>query len=196
MASSLGRLKADAQVPVSWCADRRMELLGIRPALTCETLHDRRSLYSTEAFGMPTWNVRHKSSKALMLIDVVNHFEFPDGKRILRNALPLAPRLARLKARARRANIPVIYVNDSFGQWRSDAAKLLAYCLRTHSAGGGRSLRSSSPIPRIIAFSSPCTRPFTRLHLNFCFVMSEPARSLSRDLQRTAVSSAPHTKRT
>jgi nicotinamidase-related amidase len=90
---------------------------------------------SIEAFGMPNRNVGDSSSKGLMLIDVVNHFEFPDGKRILRNALPIAPRLARLKARARRANIPVIYVNDNFGQWRSDAAKLLAYCLRAHSAG-------------------------------------------------------------
>jgi nicotinamidase-related amidase len=84
---------------------------------------------------MPNSNVRHKSPQALLLIDVVNHFEFPDGRRVLRNALPIAPALAHLKARARRANIPVIYVNDNFGQWRSDAAKLLAYCLRAQCAG-------------------------------------------------------------
>lgn len=80
-------------------------------------------------------NVRDKSPQALLLIDVVNHFQFPDGARILRNALPMAPRLARLKARARHARIPVIYVNDNFGQWRSDAAKLLTYCLRPQCAG-------------------------------------------------------------
>jgi nicotinamidase-related amidase len=84
---------------------------------------------------MPNSNVRHKSAQALLLIDVVNHFEFPDGRRVLRNALPITPALAHLKARARRANIPVIYVNDNFGQWRSDAAKLLAYCLRAQCAG-------------------------------------------------------------
>ena len=76
-----------------------------------------------------------KSSQALLLVDVVNHFEFPDGDKILKNALPLASRLAKLKARARRAGIPSIYVNDNFGEWHSDAAKLLAYCLRAGCPG-------------------------------------------------------------
>jgi nicotinamidase-related amidase len=82
-----------------------------------------------------TNHIRHKSKQVLLLIDVVNHFEFPDGKKILRNALKIAPSLARLKARARRAGIPVIYVNDNFGQWQSDASKLLAYCLAEQCAG-------------------------------------------------------------
>ena len=47
-----------------------------------------------------------------MMIDVINHFEFEDGEQILRQAAPIAPKLARLKQRARRAPIPVIYVND------------------------------------------------------------------------------------
>src|SRR6185437_4734782 len=80
-------------------------------------------------------DIRHQSDRALLLIDVVNHFEFPDGNRILRKALKIAPRLTSLKDRARRAHIPGIYVNDNFGQWRSDAARLLAYCLRAQSAG-------------------------------------------------------------
>ena len=84
---------------------------------------------------MPDTLARHKSPAALILVDVINHFEFPDGKRILRQALPIAPRLARLKERARKAGIPCIYVNDNFGQWRSDAAKLVTYCLRPESAG-------------------------------------------------------------
>jgi hypothetical protein len=84
---------------------------------------------------MPDTLARHKSPAALILVDVINHFEFPDGQRILRHALPIAPRLTRLKARARKAGIPCIYVNDNFGQWRSDAAKLVAYCLRPESAG-------------------------------------------------------------
>jgi hypothetical protein len=35
-----------------------------------------------------TNSTRHRSSVALILIDVINHFEFPDGDKILRNALP------------------------------------------------------------------------------------------------------------
>ena len=74
---------------------------------------------------MQKQTARKKSSQALLLVDVVNHFEFPDGDKILKNALPLASRLAKLKARARRAGIPSIYVNDNFGEWHSDAARLL-----------------------------------------------------------------------
>lgn len=84
---------------------------------------------------MPDTLARHKSPAALILVDVINHFEFPDGQRVLHEALPIAPRLARLKERARKAAIPCIYVNDNFGQWRSDAAKLVTYCLRAESAG-------------------------------------------------------------
>jgi nicotinamidase-related amidase len=77
----------------------------------------------------------HKSPTALILVDVINHFEFPDGQRILRQALPIAPRVARLKQRARKTGIPCIYVNDNFGQWRSDASELVTYCLRPEAAG-------------------------------------------------------------
>jgi nicotinamidase-related amidase len=82
-----------------------------------------------------TRNVRHKSRVALLLVDVINHFEFPDGSETLHRALPIAPPLARLKRRARAAGVPTIYVNDNFGQWRSDAKKLLQYCLRPEAAG-------------------------------------------------------------
>jgi hypothetical protein len=41
---------------------------------------------------MPDNTTRHKSSVALVLIDVINHFEFPEGQKILRNALPVAAR--------------------------------------------------------------------------------------------------------
>jgi len=80
-------------------------------------------------------NAPHSSSVALVLIDVINHFEFPDGDKILKNALPIAGFILRLKQRCRQARIPVIYVNDNFGQWRSDAKSLIAHCLDSNCAG-------------------------------------------------------------
>jgi nicotinamidase-related amidase len=80
-------------------------------------------------------STRHKSSVALILVDVINDFEFPDGDKILKNALSMADRLARLKQRCRRAGIPTIYVNDNFGQWRSDARSLVTRCLESQCAG-------------------------------------------------------------
>ena len=79
---------------------------------------------------MPDPTTQNHSPAALLLIDVINHFEYPDSDKLLAEALPIAPRIAELKRRARAAALPVIYVNDNFGQWRSDASKVLAYCLR------------------------------------------------------------------
>jgi nicotinamidase-related amidase len=84
---------------------------------------------------MPDNNTRHTSSVALVLIDVINHFEFPDGEQIFKRALPMAARLARLRQRCRSAGIPAIYVNDNFGQWRSDAKSLIARCLDSSCIG-------------------------------------------------------------
>ncbi|HMQ33996.1 MAG TPA: isochorismatase family cysteine hydrolase [Chloroflexaceae bacterium] len=57
---------------------------------------------------------------ALLLIDVINDLEFPGGEALLPRATAMAAALAGLKARARRAGLPCIYVNDNFGRWRSD----------------------------------------------------------------------------
>lgn len=84
---------------------------------------------------MPANSTRHKASVALLLIDVITDFDYPDGGKTLRNALPVAARLARLKRRCRTAGIPAIYVNDNFGQWRSDAKSLIERCLDANCAG-------------------------------------------------------------
>lgn len=63
-----------------------------------------------------------RSAIALLLIDVINDLEFPEGKRLLRRALPMVERLQALAAKARRAAVPVVWVNDNFGRWRSEFA--------------------------------------------------------------------------
>jgi nicotinamidase-related amidase len=69
------------------------------------------------------------------LLDVINDLEFPAGQRLLRHALPMASRLARFTARARQAGIPVIYVNDNYGRWRSDFRRITAHCRRAGVRG-------------------------------------------------------------
>jgi nicotinamidase-related amidase len=80
-------------------------------------------------------NVPDKSPVALVLIDVINDLEFPGGDRLARHALPMADTLAALKARARSAGIPAIYVNDNFGKWQSDLTRLLEHSLATENRG-------------------------------------------------------------
>jgi nicotinamidase-related amidase len=74
-------------------------------------------------------NAPDKSEVALLLIDIINDLEFPGGEELLRNALPAAKNIALLKERARQASVPVIYVNDNFGRWRSDFNRIVKHCL-------------------------------------------------------------------
>jgi nicotinamidase-related amidase len=66
---------------------------------------------------------------ALLLIDVLTTFNFPDGDAILQGALKTRDPLVKLKTRARQAGIPVLYVNDNFGDWRSEKEVLIGRCL-------------------------------------------------------------------
>jgi len=76
-----------------------------------------------------------RAETALLLIDVINDLEFDGGEKLLGQALPMAVPLAALKRRAKVAGIPVIYVNDNFGRWRSDFSKLVRHCLEQNVRG-------------------------------------------------------------
>jgi isochorismate hydrolase len=70
-----------------------------------------------------------KQSIALLIIDVINDMEFEEGKQLFKQALPMARKIAALKSRASSAQVPIIYVNDNFGHWRSDLKKQIFHCL-------------------------------------------------------------------
>jgi nicotinamidase-related amidase len=72
---------------------------------------------------------------ALLLIDVINDLDFESSHQLLRHAEPMAKRVAALARRAREARVPVVYVNDNFGRWRSDFKAQVDYCLREESLG-------------------------------------------------------------
>jgi nicotinamidase-related amidase len=80
-------------------------------------------------------NAPDKADGALLIIDVINDFDYPDGDQLLHFALPMAERIAGLKRRAREAGVPVVYVNDNFGRWRSDFRSQVNHCLADGSKG-------------------------------------------------------------
>ncbi len=80
-------------------------------------------------------NVPDKADAALLLIDVLNDLEFEGGDALLESALPMARALSRLKSRARDAGLPIVYVNDNFGKWRSDFRQQLEHCLNDDVRG-------------------------------------------------------------
>ena len=74
-------------------------------------------------------SVPDNAGAALLLIDVINDFEFEGGAELLQQALPVGRNIAELKRRAKQQGIPVIYVNDNFGKWQSDLNKIVSHCL-------------------------------------------------------------------
>lgn len=78
---------------------------------------------------------KRKRGTALLILDLVSEFTFPDARRILEGARRPAMAIANLKARARRAAVPVIYVNDTAGKWESDPRDFLQRCLRPTARG-------------------------------------------------------------
>src|SRR5690242_3223836 len=71
-----------------------------------------------------------KSEVALLLIDVINDMEFAEGDSLLEHAIPMAEQIAKLKRQAQSAGVPIIYVNDNFGRWRSDFSAQVEHCLK------------------------------------------------------------------
>jgi nicotinamidase-related amidase len=79
--------------------------------------------------------VPDRAETALVILDLISDFDFDDGEKIARAALPVARRISRLKSRAAKAGIPAIYVNDAVGRWRSDFHALVRHCEREKARG-------------------------------------------------------------
>ena len=78
-----------------------------------------------------------KCTTALLLIDVINPLAFPEARQLARFVPAMARKISRLKQRAQEAGVPVIYVNDNFGRWRSDFRHQVEYCLKKDSSAAG-----------------------------------------------------------
>jgi nicotinamidase-related amidase len=91
-------------------------------------------------------NAPDESGVALLLIDVINDFEYPGGEALFEHALPMAERIVALKRQARQAGIPAIYINDNFGKWRSDFQTLVRHC-QEEDVRGRRIVRLLRPDP-------------------------------------------------
>jgi len=70
---------------------------------------------------------------ALLIVDMISCWDFPDADKLTPAALALAPHIAELKQRCRRSGMPVVYCNDNRGRWRSDFRQLISLARR---AGG------------------------------------------------------------
>ena len=82
---------------------------------------------------------------AVLALDLISDFDFPDGTRVRRALTAHAGAIRRLLAYARMQGVPVIYANGSFGLWRSDSRALIERCVEPRRAQLVRSLLPDPP---------------------------------------------------
>jgi nicotinamidase-related amidase len=70
------------------------------------------------------------SRTALVVIDMINPYEHEDADRLVDSVRDTLPTVVELLERAGAEDVPVVYVNDNFGSWRSNRDDLVASALR------------------------------------------------------------------
>ena len=68
-------------------------------------------------------------SSALVVIDMLNRYDFEDADRLAESAAEVVPKIADLLDRARDEGTAIIFVNDNYGDWNSSAEELLQHGL-------------------------------------------------------------------
>ena len=71
----------------------------------------------------------------LLIIDMINEFTFDGAEKLFPAIEQTAKIIATLKQRIKAAELPVLYVNDNFGKWRSDFRTLVDRCLESDCRG-------------------------------------------------------------
>lgn len=75
------------------------------------------------------------SATALLVLDMINPFDYDEGPALSRAALSIAPAIAALKSRIKGDGGACIYINDNFGRWQSDFRELV---VRAEAGGGAQ----------------------------------------------------------
>ena len=61
---------------------------------------------------------------ALLVVDMLNTYEHEDADRLAESVRPVVSRIAELIDRARDDDVPVVWVNDNYGDWNSSSEEL------------------------------------------------------------------------
>ena len=70
-----------------------------------------------------------RGNTALLILDMITEMQFVGASAMQREATQAAHAIAKLRAAADRARVPVIYVNDNFGEWHSERYRLVERAL-------------------------------------------------------------------
>jgi len=74
-----------------------------------------------------------KENVALVIIDMINDFQFEYGPVLAKKAKTIAKNISILKDRVRQQGLPIIYVNDYYQLHQTDIKTVVNYCHNTLS---------------------------------------------------------------
>lgn len=101
-----------------------------------------------------------KSQVTLVLIDVINGFDFEDEEELVAAARHAAPHILALRERAHAAGVPVVYANESFGHPGPDFEAVVSACSATERPGHNIA-RMLAPTPGDHALIKPGRSAFS-----------------------------------
>ena len=68
------------------------------------------------------------SNTALLIIDMINDFNFKHGTILAEKTFIIAQQIQLLKKQCKKENIPIIYINDHYNLWQAEFMKVIEYC--------------------------------------------------------------------
>ena len=80
----------------------------------------------------------------LLIVDMINPMDFEDADALRPQAEAAADVIFGLRGQADRQGVPIIYVNDNFGQWHSERDRIIEHAGRGAGAGIVQRLRPRS----------------------------------------------------
>ncbi len=76
-----------------------------------------------------------RGNTALVILDMITDMDFRGAEAMLRDTAAAADAILKLRGAADKARLPVIYVNDNYGEWHSERYRLVE---RAMAADGAR----------------------------------------------------------
>lgn len=78
---------------------------------------------------------------ALIIIDMMNPFDFEDGRALAAQAESISKNILRLREYFDGADLPVVYVNDNFMHWKADFREIVTVCTQDDAVGASSAVR-------------------------------------------------------
>ncbi len=75
-----------------------------------------------------------KKKFALIIVDMINDFNFPKGRQLAEFTYNIVPSILTLKKYCQSNNIPVVYVNDHYKLWKADIGLIIDHTQNDLSA--------------------------------------------------------------